>query len=481
MKIKTWLMISYLVIMLLPFLFAYLFYQWLDHFYEKQAFHDFLEAELLIAKLDSHLQHPEIFLQPEVHEKELKALSVANVGIRLFSASGDVLYAHPTEKWKTGKISQMELYQDLNHLKTGIRAHTIKKPVFLNHQIAGIYELTIMRIENVQKLSEKRNWLIVFFLLTFALIYGVMILLVSQKLIKPIKNLMTQMDLLGSGESFEKLPARRDEIGDLIKHFERMKNLLSESQIKIKETQKEKEHMIASITHDLKTPLTSIRAYSESVLQNNLSNQVKQEYLETIVKKVDFMKQMFDDLTTYTLLQDQERSVEKVAVESEELFDMLFSGYEELCSQKNISLSTEINITGMLEVNIQQMTRVIDNLFSNALKFTNRGGHIWLGAFSAKNKVPHWLFPPFLTSIEANWKGHIILVQNQGKAIPLDEQDKILRPLYQVETSRNKKDNGTGLGLSIVNKILEKHQGSIRVFSKEGYGTLVVCYLPDYT
>lgn len=482
MKVRTWLMVSYLVIMMLPMIFVYLFYQWFQSFYEDQAFHDYLAVEVEIAKLDQKLQQPAFYLNTEEHLEELDKLVTDQIGITLFNTRGDVVYSQSSETWNDASVTKPELYQDLYRLQTGVRAYSLKKPVFLEDHMIGVYEISMMRVENIKKLEGKRNLLIALLIISFIIVYIVIILLVNRKLIQPMKKLMTQMDLLGSGEQqVEKLIGRNDEIGELIRHFERMRELLAESQRRIKQTQKEKEYMIASISHDLKTPLTSISAYSESVLQNHLTEQEKRDYLEIIIDKVDFMRRMFDDLTTYTLLQNSERPVEKVVVESEELFEMLFSGYEEVCSQKGTLLTTDIETIGTIEVNINQLTRVVDNLFSNALKHTEKNKKVWLGAVTTEMKLPNWVFTPFRASIENSRKGILIVVQNEGKSIAPKEQERILEPLYQVEESRTKKDNGTGLGLSIVKMIIEKHEGRISIFSKEGYGTTVVCQLPYYS
>jgi signal transduction histidine kinase len=480
MKVKTWLMISYLVIMLLPLLFYYLFYIWLQSSYEKQAFEDFLASEVLMGKIDQALQQPTIFSDTPSHLEVLDALVTPSVGLTIFSPQGEILYSNPSGRWRMDKVNSTELYQDLNRLKTGLRAFTIKKPVFNEENMIGIYEVHLIRSENIQRVAIKQKLTIGLLIFTFISVYLVMIFLVNRKLLQPMKKLMTQMEHLGSGKKVEKLEVSKDEIGDLNRHFEIMRGMLQESQDKIKQTQKEKEYMIASISHDLKTPLTSIRAYSESVLYNNLSEQDKKDYLEIIVDKVDYMKRMFDDLTTYTLLQNSERPAERVIVESEELFDMLFSGYEEVCSRKHINLTTEIHTNGMAEVNINQLTRVVDNLFSNALKYTNRENRIWLGAYSMEVELPQWIFKPFMEDIIGTRSGMTIIVQNEGSVIPPDEHEKIFQPLYQIEESRTKKDSGTGLGLSIVKMIIDKHKGSIHVYSELGYGTTIVCCLPSY-
>jgi signal transduction histidine kinase len=474
MKIKTWLMSSYLIIMLLPVFFIYSFYEWMQSTYEKQAFEDYLKVETTISKLDRELQELSLYFSSEDSHVNLDHLFQKNVSITLYNSKGKLLFSN--QNGGSSSISPPLLFQDLYRLKTGIRAYTIKKPVFANGEIMGVYEISIKRVENIKRLESKRNLIIGLLVLTLVIVYVVMILLVNRKLIRPMKLLMKRMDQFGTGEKVESIPYLKGEVGDLIRHFQRMRALLLKSQEKIEQTQKEKEYIIASITHDLKTPLTSIRAYSESVLYNQLSEAEKNEYLGIIVERADFMKQMFDDLTTYTLLQNSSRTVEKVVVDGEELFEMLLSGYFELCSQKGIHLTVENGANGELKVNINQLTRMVDNLVGNALKFTESGKNIWLGAFSGE--IPTWIFPPFLSTLKKDFQGVTLIVQNEGKGIAIADQEKILQPLYQIESARTKKDHGVGLGLSIVQKIIQQHGGSIEVLSEEGFGTAIICYLP---
>ncbi|MHC0035406.1 sensor histidine kinase [Pseudoneobacillus sp. C159] len=474
MKIKTWLMLSYFVLMLLPVFFIYSFYEWIQSTYEKEAFEDYLQVESTISSLDRDLQELSLYLNSEKSQVNLDHLFQKDVTITLYNAKGKILFSNG--QGSAHSISPPVLFQDLYRLKTGIRDYSIKKPVFINGEIIGVYEISIKRIENIKRLETKRNLIIGLLVLTLVIVYVVMISLVNRKLIRPMKVLMKRMDQFGTGEKVESIPFIKGEVGDLIRHFQRMRALLLKSQEKIQQTQKEKEYMIASITHDLKTPLTSIRAYSESVLYNQLTETEKKEYLQIIVEKADFMKRMFDDLTTYTLLQNTTRKIDKVVVDSEELFEMLLSGYNELSAQKEIHLKVDNVATGELRVNMNQLTRVVDNLVSNALKFTEPGKNIWLGAFTGE--PPTWIFPPFLTQWKTNPSGVCLIVQNEGKGIALAEQEKILQPLYQIESARTKNVPGVGLGLSIVLMIIQQHGGFIDVFSKEGYGTAIICYLP---
>ncbi|WP_017754425.1 sensor histidine kinase [Calidifontibacillus oryziterrae] len=481
MKLRTWLAISYFIVMVLPLLSAYCFYIWLQSTNNQQLFHDYLDANTTIAKLEKKLQNPSLYSNSNQYIDELNTLTTDYESIRLFNAEGVPLFSSHQNAYFSSKLAKEELYQDLYKLRSGLRAHTIKKPVFLNGTIIGFYEIEITRVDNIQKMNEKRNLITFLFFLSFIAIYTFIILLVKRKLTIPLTQLMRQMTDFAAGKSVAEIRAGKDEIGVLIQHFEKMRKLLTLTQTKVQQEQKGKEFIIASISHDLKTPLTSMRAYSESLKQTNITDGERNEYIDVIIGKADYMKQMLDDLTIYTLLQSDEKKMERVVVDAEEYFEMLLSGYEKLCDEKQIILTQQISVTGTIFVNSKEMVRVIDNLVTNAIKFTRANERIWLGAFSEIDSLPQWIFPVARQSImKYREHGFIVVVQNEGQVIPEKDQPKVFQPLYQVEEARTKSDTGTGLGLSIAKIIIEKHEGMIELYSEADHGTTIVCWLPFY-
>lgn len=113
--------------------------------------------------------------------------------------------------------------------------------------------------------------------------------------------------------------------------------------------------MIASLSHDLKTPLTSIQAYAEGLKNARLSEDERQDYLNVILNKSYFMKQMLDGLMMYTLLQSPSYELHLVEVEGGEFLEMLLSDYEQVCKEKGFSVSTVIQVEGSYAVNPKQL------------------------------------------------------------------------------------------------------------------------------
>src|SRR5690606_12712829 len=197
------------------------------------------------------------------------------------------------------------------------------------------------REEWIEGVNNRYIYLAVFFSIFFVLLYVVVVILLNRKLNRPLSHLQRQMTAFANGEKLStQIRKSNDEIGELIKHFKKMKAQIEKTREELAVQQKEKEFIVASLSHDLKTPLTVIRAYTEA-LQNdeNLSEQERTEYKDILFEKLEYMKQMLDDLTVYTALQSSKQQTELVEVDGEEYFDMLLSGYEEPCNRKGVSLT----------------------------------------------------------------------------------------------------------------------------------------------
>ena len=166
-------------------------------------------------------------------------------------------------------------------------------------------------------------------------------------------------------------------------------------------------------------------------------------------------------------------------MEGEEFCEMLYSGVEATCRQKNIHVEIQIEAHGNYNVDVKYMTRVIDNIVSNAIRHTDEGGHIWLGAFSTDVILPNWVDIQCKDALDKySGPGLFLIVKNEGKAISEKDKDNLFKPFYQGDEARSKKEHkGVGLGLSISKMIIEKHKGAIEVIPINEVGNIMVCYL----
>lgn len=478
MKIKTWLLLSYLLVMLLPLAAAYGLFAWINSYYQDRNVAEYMENWTELNALQEVLDDPGLY-RPKADWSEVSGLESDRLSVTLYTDIGFVVYAsNPMKHTSMSFVGREQLYDGFYEMSQKFGAFTYKEPVFVGNAIVGVYEVQLVRDRWVAGV-EKRTWLVIiaFSLFFIALFVGV-VLLVNRRLNRPLHQLMGQMDSFAQGKEVQSILSRHDEIGELAKSFDKMRLDLTEANRQLTEEQQAKETMIASISHDLKTPLTSIRAYAEALQTGKLTDSEQEEYRTVIIEKSSYMRQMLDDLLTYTLLQSSSYEVDYVTVDGEEFFDMLVSGYDMLCEEKAVTLRVMSDVRGQYKVNSKQLMRVVDNLMANAIAHTDAGGKIGLAAVSA-GKSLEWGFP-FVQEALNRKDGMYLIVQNEGQGLTVAEIAEVFNPLFQADQARTKAgDRGTGLGLSITKQIMEKHGGDVRMVSCPDIGTAVICWLPE--
>lgn len=481
MKLKTWLLLSYLIVMILPLVCAYLLFAWINAYHNDQNVAEYFNKWEKLENITSVLNDPSLY-KPNIERPQVENLVDSQVSISIYNEDGFILYTSDSMGSPPSfALGREQLYKDLYSLQQGYRTYSYKEPVLANNEIVGFYEVQLAREEWTAGVSERSWFVFGIFVVVFLLIYLIVIALVNRKINRRLQRLMKQMTAFANREHVEEMPPEKDEIGQLTQHFNGMRKQIETAREKLAKEQQEKEYMIATISHDLKTPLTSIRAYTESLASDReLSVEERQEYQHVIVDKANYMKQMLDDLLMYTLLQSPTYEMELVEVDGNEFFDMLVSGYEPMCREKRIRLHVHCDVTGKYLVNPKQMIRVADNLMSNAIQHTKEGGSIGIIAISDDQPFPAEAAPFVCEQIRGMGSNRFfLLVQNEGEGIAAEKLEHVFDPLYQADQARSKQNaSGTGLGLSITKQIIEKHGGDVRMVSRKGIGACVICSLP---
>lgn len=463
--------------MLLPLIGAYTLFVWINAYYAEEGFTEQMDSYMEFNQIQTVLEDPTLY-KVDSDFSEVEEVSSGHISITLYNHIGFILYSNnPMKQNSLSFTPKKQLYEGFYERQQNFGTIRYKEPIFKGSAMVGVYEIEWARDEWVAGVG-KRTWLIVtLFTVFFISLFIVVMYLVNRKFTRPLQKLIQQMESFAKGLPIGEIRKSSDELGELSKSFEDMHRELMKTNEELADEQRQKEFMIASISHDLKTPLTSIRAYAEALELNELSLAKQKVYHEVIVEKSVFMRKMLDDLLMYTLLQSNSYTMDSVIVDGEEFFDMLVSDYETLCQEKNIQLQEIVEVSGMYEVNAQQLIRVVDNLMANAIKHTNPESKIWLGAVDVTAKK-NWCFD-FVQQSLLETEGMYLIVQNEGDGVSEEQVEKIFEPLYQANEARTKEGNGTGLGLSITKQIIEKHGGEIQMLSKEKIGTAVICYLPN--
>lgn len=464
--------------MIFPLVAAYILFAWISSYNDEKKVDEYFRKQIDLHEIKTTLNDPSLYTS-KVNEEVLEEITGEAQFVTLYNAYGLVTYTtDPTINFAQYNLGKENLFTGLYELKQGYHSYQYKEPVFAGNDLVGVYEVELARDEWVEGVSDRSWWMIGIFITVFLVIYVIVIRFVNKKLNKPITGLMNEMTSYARGETIIETETKPDEIGELKRHFYSMRKEINKAREEVEKEHEQKEFMIASISHDLKTPLTSIKAYAESLEMGiDLTSSERDEYEKVIVDKADFMKQMLDDLLMYTLLQSSTYEIDLVEVDGVEFFDMLMSGYDAMCKDKQINLETEVTVSGRYFVNPKQMMRVTDNLISNAIKHTNQCGTIHLATIS-EGEMPEWLFTFIPNTFDFDHFVYLI-VQNTGKGISASKMEQLFSPLYQVDQARSKRDDhGTGLGLSITKQIIEKHDGKVSIYSQIDEGTCVICRLP---
>lgn len=235
---------------------------------------------------------------------------------------------------------------------------------------------------------------------------------------------------------------------------------LEDALAKLKQLDQMKSEFIQNVSHELRTPLAIAYGYTELIFEGSFGDMAPDlhQAFEIIRRRINMLIDIVDDLTV--VLSNESLKMKFEEINLTELVKTMLSEFQASAQEANLTLHGEIapalpTIIG----DPAHIRRVIDNLVSNAMKFTPVGGRIWLRLFQDA--------------------GHLALeVSDTGIGIPEDKLDHIFERFYQIDGSTTRRYGGTGLGLALVKEITEAHGGEVRVTSEVGKGTTFRVKLP---
>ncbi|EZH66964.1 hypothetical protein DH09_03210 [Bacillaceae bacterium JMAK1] len=472
MRIRTWLFLSLLFVMVIPSLAVYSLYTLLTNWNAQQSLDEYLDFISTYQEIKEPLQNPDLYaFNPTIHEPLQETVEqVAQV--TLYRNDGYVVYETTSDTIGTRQAELRDLYDGLYEGNMSYRYFTIKEPVFVNEEIVGFYEVRMQRDDRVEYVQSRSTAIIALSTGVFVVTGLLAWFQINRRVNKPINYLKNDMNrfVLDPKNMTTLEHPKNDEIGDLIKHFNYMKQEVVLAREEILQEQKEKEMMTAALSHDLKTPLTSVMAYTESMQQRALTKSETDHYLTIIRNKSIQMQRLIEDIHTFTLLKNQQSVEQKVTVNGQEFFEMLVDGYDELASRHEINLQKEVKIRDSYDVQVNHMMRLVDNLVSNAIRYTPPVGNLYIGIYD--QQLPSWLYKPFVVDFSTHG---VLIVQNDGATISEKESMKIFEAFYQSEESRSKKaGQHSGLGLSVAKMITENHGGNIQFIPVPNKGTILM-------
>lgn len=250
-------------------------------------------------------------------------------------------------------------------------------------------------------------------------------------------------------------PTGPHEVQDLTRAFNSMI-------ARVDSSQRSQREFVANVSHELKTPLTSIQGFAQAILDNTASTpEARKQAAQIIYNEAGRMHRMALDLLDLAKLEAGTADLKMSAVDIKVLLDTIVEKFLPQAKRAAIDLKSDVpaNLPPLIGDG-DRLAQVFTNLIDNALKFTSAGGHVTISAMSAGEAME-------------------ISITDSGIGIPKEALPRLFDRFYQVDPSRaGGEAHGAGLGLAIVREIVEAHNGKISVRSEPGHGTTFVIHLP---
>lgn len=270
------------------------------------------------------------------------------------------------------------------------------------------------------------------------------IYMISKQMTKPLKQMNTVAKQIASGQLDKRIEVSgQDEIAELGLSFNNMANELN----KIETT---RQKFLANVSHDLRSPLTSIQGFVTAMLDGTIPQDNQEKYLKVVLSESQRMITMTNTILELSKMEEGATPIRKVSFNINTMIRGILAIFEPIAKQKNITVTTYLEDQEPYVIaDIDMIARVIQNLLDNAFKFVDDYGTIKIETALKNNKM-------------------LISIGNSGKPIKEEEQKDIWNRFYKGDASRGKHKKGLGLGLVIVKEIIKLHEETLGVSSNEG-------------
>jgi len=307
---------------------------------------------------------------------------------------------------------------------------------------------------SIDEFIDNVKWILIVISLIVCLLIGVLSSVMSDIIIGPIER-FTKIIRGMEGDTPDKhVPVMgRDEIAELGTAF----NALID---KLDEMEEKRRLFVSNASHELKTPLSSIKLLSDSILSmNDLDEESVREFMTDINGEVDRLTKIIDRLLSLTKLDVGDEGLDLKVTDLNEMAGRIVKSLLPVSEAKNVTLTNATNREALAMVDREKFWQVVYNITDNAVKYTPSGGTVTVYVFNEGEYCR-------------------IEIVDTGIGIPEDDVNKIFDRFYRVDKARARESGGTGLGLSIANDVVMMHEGKILVDSKEGVGTKFIIIVP---
>ncbi|MGN0317348.1 MAG: sensor histidine kinase [Lachnospira sp.] len=290
-----------------------------------------------------------------------------------------------------------------------------------------------------------------FIIITIGIAFVILIAYLTRR---PFKATFEIVEDISLGHTDKRLPLKG--CTELVNLAEDFNDIMD----KASEIDKSRAEFVSNVSHELKTPITSIKVLADSLnTQEDVPVELYKEFMQDITSEIDRESKIIDDLLTLVRLDKSAATMNVSGVNLNEMMELVLKRLKPIAQRKNIELLFESFRPVVAQVDEVKLTQVISNLVENAIKYNNNDGWVHV-------------------SLNADHQYFYVRVEDSGIGIPQESQSKVFDRFYRVDKARSRETGGTGLGLAIVRNIVLMHHGTIKIHSEENVGTTFTLRIP---
>lgn len=344
------------------------------------------------------------------------------------------------------EIVQALAYNDVFtwNYHSGAMSSKAAVPIYSHGELVGcVYMLEYDTEQGALIDRLQRNTLTITLILAIAVV--IFSIFFSNAFSRRMRRIMASMRIIHSGDYSHKVKiGGNDELTVLGQEFNDLIERLQKSEQK-------RHNFVSDASHELKTPLASIKLLTDSILQNEMDNETVREFVEDIGDEADRLTRMSNKLLLLSRVESQENNdceIVNFAPTVERVVRMLSANAQEL----GLTVTTDLSGDTTILILVDDLYQILFNLVENGIKYNVVGGSLHISVTREEDNA-------------------VLTVSDTGMGIPKASLDHIFERFYRVDKARSRKTGGTGLGLSIVHNIVERNNGQIAVTSQIGKGT----------
>lgn len=326
-------------------------------------------------------------------------------------------------------------------------------PITSNYKVKG-YVVILCDMERIEESCNNLLNISYISMVILFLLSGIILIFFTEMVYTPLRKITYATEQYASGNMhYEFQVESEDEIGYLAACLNYMASEIARSE-------DDQKKFVANVSHDFRSPLTSIRGYLEAMLDGTIPPQMHEKYLNIVLNETDRLTKLTNSLLVLNNLNTKGMLLDKTDFDINQVIRNTAATLEGSCRQKTIAI--EAVLTGevmYVHADMDKIQQVLYNLLDNAIKFSHHQSVIKIETTEKKNKL-------------------FISVKDTGIGIPKEDLKLVWERFYKSDLSRGKDKKGTGLGLSIVKEIINAHGEHINVISTEGVGSEFIFSLP---